>query len=126
MANIRLYGVNASNNGGDGVRIAGNATVLINGLTANNNGGTGLNIITKESVYQSLNLPKEISPALISKILTDISKNPEKQSAEKIVKDSELFDYITKAGLNLSSFAANLITISTSATFTSVLAALFS
>jgi hypothetical protein len=126
MANIRLYGVNTSNNGGDGIRIAGNVSVLIEGGTSNNNGGSGINIFTKDTVYQSLNLPKEVSPALISKVLTEISKNPDKDSAEKIVKESDLFGFITKAGLNLSTFTANLITISTSAALTSVLAALFS
>ncbi|NMZ13331.1 hypothetical protein HBO07_18790 [Pseudomonas proteolytica] len=124
MANIRLYGVNASGNAGDGIKIAGNADVLIDGLIANNNGGSGLNIISKDNLYQKLGLPNDIDPDILSKILVEISKNPAAETAKKIVESSDLYAYILQAGLDITTFTANLVAIATGVDLNAVLASL--
>lgn len=112
---IRIKSLITHNNGGDGARIVGDQEIDIGSFIAYENKGSGLNVISKESTYDFLGLPLEISPETLSKILIDISKDPSKESAEKIVKNSNIFSIITNAGLNISTLAANLITIATGA-----------
>ena len=127
---IRLYDVNTSGNRRDGVRltVGADTNVDIVKLRSDNNGGDGLNIFNKESIYETLNLPKEIDSKLLMQVLTDIAAIKEGgiDIPQEIIQRSGLAQKVIELGANITTIAANITTLASSPNIQNIIMALSS
>jgi len=111
---IKITNIVANNNGGDGVRIEGNIDVEIDGLTAEGNGGQGLNIIQPQTIFDKLGLPTDTDPALLAELLAKLQTENSIEEKEKTIVSSRLGQFLRKHGINITTIAANLLSIAAS------------
>ena len=111
MGKITMTNVTSSNNGGDGVRIEGDIDVDIDGLVTEGNGGEGLNITQHQSVIEQLGLPKDTDPMLLAELLNKLQEPASNEQKETIIVRSRLGQFLREQGINITTIAANLLTI---------------
>lgn len=121
---IRLIGVNSNNNGRNGIVIDGRLDVHIDGITTNGNAANGILIIHKDSVFEELGLPADTDAAAVRRVLVEIIGAKAGATPEEIVRRSGIFKTIQSAGLDLSTFMANVSTLCASPHIQAIIASL--
>lgn len=111
---IKLINIKANNNGLDGVHIEGNVDVEIDGLTAEGNKGKGLSITQPQTIFNKLGLPADTDPVLLTELLTKLQKANSTEEKEETIVSSRLGQFLRKHGINITTIAANLLSIAAS------------
>ncbi|EGQ9235439.1 hypothetical protein [Vibrio alginolyticus] len=107
---IKLSGVRAVGNGGDGIRIEGDVDLEANDIYTANNGGQGINILKHAGIMQQFGLPKDTDPKELADLLLSIRNAPANEKTDAI-KGSSLWGKFAIGALNTTTLISNLINI---------------
>ena len=107
---IRMKGVVASNNGGDGIRIEGDEHIDAEDIHTFGNGGQGINIIRHAGLLEQLGLPKETDPVALANLLAALQNIPVPEREAAVVQ-SGILQKIGKVAVDGSTFISNILSI---------------
>ena len=112
---IIIKNVESSGNGGDGVRFSNISTadtdITLDNIKTFGNRGTGLNFTNETTLQKYLSLDDSVETEDIVKIIEEIRLKRHTDQPETIVSKSGLYQKITDASLNFSTFVNNLASI---------------
>lgn len=107
---IRIKGLTARNNGGDGIRIEGHVSLEAEDIALEGNAGDGISIRRHAPLMARLGLPKDTDPSALARLLHELQSVRPSKRGEHAVKSS-LVRGIGKGVANATQFAANIATI---------------
>ena len=110
---ITMRNVTASGNGRSGIRIEAESGTEINldNITTNDNGAIGLNITQRTTLQEYLGLSSTVDIEDIKKVIEEVRQKRHTVQPETIISASGLYQRITDATLNFSTFASNIVSI---------------
>lgn len=109
---IRIKGLVARNNGGDGIRIEGDVQLDAEDIWAEGNGGQGVNILRHAPFLEQLGLPKETDPQALAELLLALQGTPVPKRQE-VVRSSGMLQRLGRGAFDLSTVVNNIVSIST-------------
>lgn len=108
---INFIGGNISKNGGDGVRVVGEAPEMnFVGTTIEDNGGQGVNVMQHAPLLEKLGFPHDTPPKEVAELLSQLVGATGPRIVE-IEKGNGLLQRLSTTGLNTTTLMANLVTI---------------
>ena len=120
---IRIRGLVAKNNGGDGVRIEGHAEVDAEDVKTEGNGGQGVVILRHAPLMSQLGLPPDTDPEALAEVLQMLQHvAPEKR--EEAVRSSGVIARLWKGAADITTLANNVVSIASNTSVQSVIAQL--
>ena len=109
---IRIRGLVANNNGGDGIRIEGDVQLDAEDIRAEGNGGQGVNILRHASLLEQLGLPKETDPQALARLLQELQSTP-LEKREETVRSSGILQRMGRGVIDLTTVISNILSIAT-------------
>lgn len=109
---IRIRGLVANNNGGDGIRIEGDVQLDAEGIRAEGNGGQGVSILRHASLLEQLGLPKETDPHALARLLQELQSTPPEKRAEA-VRSSGILQRMGRGVIDLTTVTSNILSVVT-------------
>ncbi|WP_162823678.1 hypothetical protein [Lysobacter sp. TY2-98] len=110
---IRIKGLVARNNGGDGIRIEGDVHVDAEDLLVEGNGGSGIAILRHAPLLEQLGLPRDTDPQALARLLHELQGIRPAKREEHAAKSS-LLRKVGGGAAGMVAFAANVATLAAS------------
>jgi hypothetical protein len=120
---IRIRGLIANNNGGDGIRIEGDVDLDAEDVRAEGNEGQGVAIFRYAPLMSQLGLPRETDPAALAEVL-QMLQHVAPQSREEAVRSSGAIARLWKGSVDASSLVNNVVSIASNPAVQNVIAQL--